>query len=77
MSDIANQKGAASAASDAKVQSRPETMSSMAKGDVERAGQQQGTTTTAVSLWQYLMTDVDPKATTTPLAAYCFMTGYM
>lgn len=40
--------------------------------DVERAGQPQ-----AISLWQYLMQDVDPKQTTGPLAAYCFMTGYM
>ena len=30
-----------------------------------------------VSLWSYLMTDVDPAQTTAPLAAYCFMTGYM
>ncbi|TFK25370.1 hypothetical protein FA15DRAFT_668595 [Coprinopsis marcescibilis] len=29
------------------------------------------------SLWQYLMTDVDPKESTGPLAAFCFMTGYI
>ncbi|EAU81393.2 hypothetical protein CC1G_05223 [Coprinopsis cinerea okayama7 len=30
------------------------------------------------STWmQYLMTDVDPKESTGPLAAFCFMTGYM
>ncbi|KIM42427.1 hypothetical protein M413DRAFT_18671 [Hebeloma cylindrosporum] len=28
-------------------------------------------------LWQYLMTDVDPDQTAAPLAAYCFMTGYI
>jgi hypothetical protein len=30
-----------------------------------------------VSLWSFLTQDVDPKETTTPLAAYCFMTGYI
>ncbi|KAF5349167.1 hypothetical protein D9756_009465 [Leucocoprinus leucothites] len=30
-----------------------------------------------LSLWQYLLKDVDPKQTTGPLAAYCFMTGYI
>ena len=29
------------------------------------------------SLRSYLMADVDPAQTTAPLAAYCFMTGYM
>ncbi|KAG2003253.1 hypothetical protein CC2G_003871 [Coprinopsis cinerea AmutBmut pab1-1] len=30
------------------------------------------------STWmQYLMTDVDPKESTGPLAAFCFMTGYI
>ena len=28
-------------------------------------------------LWQYLMADIDTKFSTAPLAAYCFMTGYM
>ncbi|KAF8962279.1 hypothetical protein BDZ97DRAFT_1119657 [Flammula alnicola] len=42
------------------------------KGDLERAETKQ-----TMSLWQYLMTDVDPKLTTGPLAAYCFMTGYI
>lgn len=42
------------------------------KGDVEHAG-----TKSTVTLWEYLMADVDPAQTTGPLAAYCFMTGYM
>jgi hypothetical protein len=29
------------------------------------------------SLWSYLMADVDPAQCTGPLAAFCFMTGYM
>ena len=29
------------------------------------------------SLRSYLMADVDPAQTTAPLAAYCFMTGFM
>jgi len=28
-------------------------------------------------LWQYLMADIDANHSTAPLAAYCFMTGYM
>ncbi|TFK33974.1 hypothetical protein BDQ12DRAFT_700588 [Crucibulum laeve] len=31
----------------------------------------------AMSLWDYLQQDVDPAQTTAPLAAYCFMTGYV
>lgn len=58
-------------ADQAKIALTPETMSTTA-GDAERAGR--GRT---VSLWNYLMTDVDSKETTGPLAAYCFMTGYM
>jgi hypothetical protein len=30
-----------------------------------------------VSLWTYLSEDVDPAESTAPLAAYCFMTGYI
>ncbi|KXN80682.1 hypothetical protein AN958_08415 [Leucoagaricus sp. SymC.cos] len=30
-----------------------------------------------MSLWKYIMQDVDPKQTVGPLAAYCFMTGYI
>ena len=37
------------------------------KGDVEHE----------TSLRSYLMADVDPAQTTAPLAAYCFMTGFM
>jgi hypothetical protein len=33
--------------------------------------------TPAHSLWTYLMADVDPAQSTGPLAAFCFMTGYM
>ncbi|KXN83292.1 hypothetical protein AN958_01625 [Leucoagaricus sp. SymC.cos] len=40
--------------------------------DVERAQSNQN-----MSLWKYLMQDVDPKQTVGPLAAYCFMTGYI
>jgi hypothetical protein len=29
------------------------------------------------SLWKYLTTDVDPLRSTTPLAMYCFMTGFV
>lgn len=31
----------------------------------------------SLSLWQFLQQDVDPKQTTPPLAAFCFMTGYI
>jgi hypothetical protein len=31
----------------------------------------------AATLKEYLMTDVDPKQATTPLSAFCFMTGFM
>ncbi|XP_006464009.1 hypothetical protein AGABI2DRAFT_194621 [Agaricus bisporus var. bisporus H97] len=41
--------------------------------DIERANQPRK----SISLWQYLMLDVDPKETVGPLAAYCFMTGYI
>ena len=41
------------------------------KGDVEHVAVKQTT------LRSYLMADVDPAQTTAPLAAYCFMTGYM
>jgi hypothetical protein len=47
-------------------------MAVVSKGDVENAASKQ-----TVSLWSYLMTDVDPAQTTAPLAAYCFMTGYV
>lgn len=46
--------------------------SNHSKRDAER-----GVPNTAVSLWKYLMEDVDSSQTTAPLAAYCFMTGYM
>ncbi|KAF4616808.1 hypothetical protein D9613_008405 [Agrocybe pediades] len=55
------------------------TGSSVSKGgDIEQAavsgaGQEKQT----VTLWQYLQSDVDPGQTTGPLAAYCFMTGYI
>ena len=46
----------------------------VSKGDdVEHAGFKHRTT----SFWSYLMADVDPAQTTGPLAAYCFMTGYV
>jgi hypothetical protein len=41
--------------------------------DLERASQKRH----SISLWRYLMQDVDSKQTVGPLAAYCFMTGYM
>jgi hypothetical protein len=41
--------------------------------DVERASQKRH----SISLWEYLMQDVDPKETAGPLSAFCFMTGYM
>jgi len=31
----------------------------------------------ALSFWEYLQTDVDPAWSTGPLAAFCFMTGYI
>ena len=43
-----------------------------AKDDVERAGPN-----TAASWWRYLNEDVDTTQTTSQLALYCFMTGYM
>ncbi|KAF8799762.1 hypothetical protein BYT27DRAFT_7176191 [Phlegmacium glaucopus] len=48
------------------------SMSIVSKGDVEHAAPKQ-----TVSLWSYLMTDVDAAQTTAPLAAYCFMTGFI
>ena len=42
------------------------------KDDVERAGPN-----TAASWWRYLNEDVDTTQTTSQLALYCFMTGYM
>ena len=48
------------------------SFSSVAVGDVESAAPTQTT-----SLWSYLTTDVDAAQITAPLAAYCFMTGYM
>ena len=51
----------------------PATSTAIAsQGDVEHAAPKK-----TVSLWSYLMADVDPAQTTAPLAAYCFMTGYM
>jgi len=46
--------------------------SNHSKGDAERAAPN-----TTLSLWKYLMADVDSSQTTAPLAAYCFMTGYI
>lgn len=43
-----------------------------AKDDVERAGPN-----TAASWWRYLNEDVDTAQTTSQLALYCFMTGYI
>ena len=45
---------------------------STAEGDVEHVAVKQTAT-----LRSYLMADVDPAQTTAPLAAYCFMTGFM
>jgi hypothetical protein len=44
------------------------------RGDVEYAAVKQNRT---ASFRSYLMADVDPAQTTAPLAAYCFMTGFM
>jgi len=44
------------------------------KGDPEHSLAAQYQT---VSLWQYLMMEVDPSQSTAPLAACCFMTGFM
>jgi hypothetical protein len=30
-----------------------------------------------VSLWEYMMLEIDPSYATAPLAAFCFMTGFM
>ena len=43
--------------------------------DAERSEQDEDAP--ASSLWTYLMADVDPAQSTGPLAAFCFMTGYM
>ena len=42
------------------------------RGDVEHVAVKQ-----TASFRSYLMADVDPEQTTAPLAAYCFMTGFM
>jgi hypothetical protein len=42
------------------------------KGDAEHVALKP-----TASLRSYLMADVDPTQTTAPLAAYCFMTGFM
>jgi len=52
----------------------PSTVSPSQLVKEDEEGGEQGTT---VSLWSYLMSDVDPVQTTAPLAAYCFMTGYI
>ena len=44
----------------------------VSRGDVEHVAVKQ-----TASLRSYLMADVDPAQTTAPLAAYCFMTGFM
>lgn len=48
------------------------TQAGSTTGDVEHIAMKQ-----TASLRSYLMADVDPAQTTTPLAAYCFMTGFM
>jgi len=66
------------AESPSKKTSREETVigsSNNSEKDMERAGEKNPHS--RVSLWQYLLQDVDPKQTTSPLAAYCFMTGYI
>ncbi len=53
----------------------PETYSTTnerSKEDVERSALNH-----AGSLWTHLMTEVDPSQATAPLAAFCFMTGFM
>jgi len=35
------------------------------------------TPTPLQSIWSYLTTDVDPSSSTAPLAAFCFMTGFI
>ncbi|KNZ82148.1 hypothetical protein J132_07733 [Termitomyces sp. J132] len=42
------------------------------KKDVER-----GSSSSLLSFWSYLNSDVDPAQSTGPLAAFCFMTGYL
>ncbi|KAG6864182.1 hypothetical protein C0991_011801 [Blastosporella zonata] len=42
------------------------------KGDVE-----QGSSSSSSSFWSYLNSEVDPEQSTGPLAAFCFMTGYI
>jgi hypothetical protein len=44
------------------------------RGDVEHVALKHWQT---ASFRSYLMADVDPEQTTAPLAAYCFMTGFM
>lgn len=53
-------------------QSTSTAVTVVSKGDVEHAAVKQTAT-----LRSYLMADVDPAQTTAPLAAYCFMTGFM
>ena len=48
------------------------TSTPVISGDVEHVAVKQ-----TASLRSYLMADVDPAETTAPLAAYCFMTGFM
>ena len=36
-----------------------------------------GSPSSSSSFWSYLNSDVDPAQSTGPLAAFCFMTGYM
>jgi hypothetical protein len=44
----------------------------VSRGDVEHDAVKQ-----TASFRSYLMADVDTEQTTAPLAAYCFMTGFM
>ncbi|KAJ3834943.1 hypothetical protein F5878DRAFT_588789 [Lentinula raphanica] len=49
--------------------------------DIEKRGSMDSTvlssTSKAHSLWTYLNTEVDPNQSTIPLAAFCFMTGFI
>jgi hypothetical protein len=47
------------------------TTASLDSKDVEAGSTQ------TMPLWKYLMADIDTNYSTAPLAAYCFMTGYM
>lgn len=56
---------------------KPSPQSSDTLSSIEKAEPRSGKLWTGSSFWAYLQQDVDPAMCTAPLAAFCFMTGFM